>query len=50
MSLTEDFNLKWDQVLYDAEKNLVKLLLHESQEVIAKIELDVASELANHSR
>ena len=50
MSLTEDFNLKWDQVLYDAEKNLVKLLLHESQEVIAKIELDIASELANHSR
>ena len=50
MSLTEDFNLKWDQVLYDAEKNHVKLLLHESQEVIAKIELDIASELANHSR
>ena len=45
--ITEDFNLKWDHVLYDAEKSLVKLLLHESQQVIAKIELDVTSELAN---
>ena len=43
----EDFNLKWDQLLYDAEKFFVKLLLHEFQEVIAKIELDIASELAN---
>ena len=43
----KDFDLKWDQVLYDAEKSLVKLLLHESQEVMAKIELDITSELAN---
>ena len=28
-------------------KNLVKLLLHESQEVIAKIELDITSELGS---
>ena len=35
--VTEDFNLKWDRVLCDAERSLVKLLLPESQEVIAKI-------------
>ena len=45
--VTEDFNLKWDQVLYDAERSLVKLILHESQEVIAKIELDITTELGN---
>ena len=45
--VTEDFNLKWDQVLYDAEKSLAKLPLHESREVIAKIELDITSEVAN---
>ena len=45
--VTKDFNLKWDQVLSDAGKSLVKLLLHESQEVIVKIELDITSELAN---
>ena len=45
--VTEDFNLKWDQVLHGAEKSIAKLLLHESQEVIAKIELDITNELAN---
>ena len=49
MPITEDFNLKWDQVSYDVEKNLAKLLLHESQEVIAKIELVITSELASLS-
>ena len=41
--VTEHFNLKWDQVLYDAQKSLVKLLLHKLQEVIAKIELDITN-------
>lgn len=41
------FSLKWNQVLCDAEKNLVKVLLHECHEVIAKIELDITCELAN---
>ena len=45
--VTEDFNLKWDEILHDAEKILVKLLLHESQKVIAQIELDIIRELAN---
>ena len=42
----EDFNLKWNQVFYDAEKSFVKLPLHESREVNAKIELDITSEVA----
>ena len=43
----EDFNLKWDQILHDVEKNFVISLLHEYQEVLPKIELDITSELAN---
>ena len=31
VAVMEDINLKWDQVLHDGEKNLVKLLLHGSQ-------------------
>ena len=42
-AVTERFNLKWDQVFYDAQKSLVKLLLNKSQGVIAKIELDITN-------
>ena len=41
--VSEDFNTKWNEVLYNAEKNLVELLLDESSKVIAKsqVELDL---------
>ena len=41
--VSEDFNTKWNEVLYNAEKNLVELLLYESSKVIAKsqVELDL---------
>ena len=35
--LTEDSNRKWYQILYDAEKDLVELLLYVSDQVVAKV-------------
>ena len=43
--LSEDFFIKWEEILYNAEKNLVELLLYESSKVIAKIEIDFSSEI-----
>ena len=33
----EDFHRKWQQILYDAEKNLVELLLYEAYQVVAEM-------------
>ena len=41
----EDFFIKWEEILYNAEKNLVELLLYESSKVIAKIEIDFSNEI-----
>ena len=38
--VSEDFFIKWEAILYNAEKNLVELSLYESSKVIAKIETD----------
>ena len=45
--VSEDFNtgMKWNEVLYNAEKNLVKLLLYESSKVIAKIQVELDLEV-----
>ena len=43
--VSKDFNIKWNEVLYNAEKNLVKLLLYESSKVIAKIQVDLDLEV-----
>ena len=43
--VTEDFHRKWQQILYDAEKNLVELLLHEASQVVAKIQIDLDAEI-----
>ena len=43
--VSDDFYVKWEEVLYNAEKNLVQLLLYESSKVIAKIELDLTNEI-----
>ena len=43
--VSEDFFIKWEQILYNAEKNLVSLLLCESSKVIAKIEIDFSNEI-----
>ena len=44
-SVTEDFHRKWQQILYDAEKNLVELLLYEASQVVAKIQTDLVTEI-----
>ena len=38
--VSEDFNIKWNEVLYNAEKN-VELLLYESSKVIVKIQVEL---------
>ena len=35
-SVFEDFEAKWNSILYNAEKNIVELLLYEVEKVIAK--------------
>lgn len=41
----EHFMSKWDDILFKAEKDLVKLLLFESDVVIEKINLDIQQHL-----
>ena len=43
--VTGDFHRKWQQILYDAEKNLVELLLYEASQVVAKIQIDIDAEI-----
>ena len=44
-TVSPDFDLNWNNVLYDAEKKRVKLLLEESKKVIAKIDTDIPIEI-----
>ena len=37
--------IKWEQILYNAEKNFVELLLYESFKVVARIEIDFSDEI-----
>ena len=43
--VTGDFHRKWQQILYYAERNLVELLLYESSQVVAKIQIDLDAEI-----
>ena len=43
--VTEDFHSEWNSVLFEAEKRLVRLLLRESEKVIAKIEVEFDLEI-----
>ena len=43
--VSEDFNTKWNEVLYNAEKNVVELLIYESSKVIAKIQVELDLEV-----
>ena len=45
--ISDDFQIKWNKILYNAKKNLVKLLLYESSKVVAKLEIDFNKELMN---
>ena len=42
---SDNFPFQWNNVLFDAEKKLVKLLLEESKKVIEKIEIDTSNEV-----
>ena len=43
--ISEGFFIKWKEILYNAEKNLVDLLLHELSKVITEIEIDFSKEI-----
>ena len=43
--VSEDFNTNCNEVLYNAAKNLVELLLYESAKVIAKIQVELDLEV-----
>ena len=43
--VTEDSHSEWNSVLFEAKKRLVRLLLRESEKVIAKIEVELDQEL-----
>ena len=45
LPLTDGFQQKWDVILFNAEKNLVELLLVETDSVIKKLEFDFNKEL-----
>ena len=44
-SVTDDFQNQWNSVLHDAEKSLVKLLLKESENVVAKVQSEIELEI-----
>ena len=41
----EDFEIKWNSILYNAERNIVELLLYEAEKVIAKIQVEIQEEI-----
>ena len=45
--INDDFQIKSNEILYNAKKNLVELLLYESSNVVAKLEIDFNKELLN---
>ena len=46
-SVSDKFENKWNSVLYDAEKLLVKLLLKESENVVAKVQSEIELEISD---
>ena len=43
--VSEDFEVKWNSILYNAERNIVELLLNEAEKVIAKIKVELQEEV-----
>ena len=46
--VTEDFNVKWNEILKGAERKLTELLLVESEKVIAKIQPEVDNSISTN--
>ena len=42
--VSEDFEVTWNSILYNAERSIVELLLYESEKVIAKIQVEIQEE------
>ena len=45
LPISEGFESTWNAILYDAEKNIIKLLMYESDQVTEKIEVEIHEEL-----
>ena len=45
LPISKDFESKWNVIMYEAEKNIINLLIYESKQVIAKIEVEIQEEL-----
>ena len=45
--VSHDAQMKWNEILYNSKKNLVELLLNESSNVAAKLEIDLNNKLLN---
>ena len=45
LPVSKDFESKWNAILYEAEKNIIKLFMYESDQVISKIEVEIQEEL-----
>ena len=45
LRVSKYFESQWNEILYEAEKNIIKLLMYESDHVIAKIEVEIQEEL-----
>ena len=45
--ISNDFQIKWNEIVYNAEKTFVELLLYESSNTVAKLEVHCNKELQN---
>ena len=43
--MSEDFEAKWKSILYNAERNIVELLLYKAEKVIATIQVETQAEV-----
>ena len=43
--VSEDFEVKWNSILYNTERNIVELLLYEAEKVILKIQVEIQEEV-----
>ena len=43
--MSENFKVKWNSIQYNAERNIVELLLYEAEKVIAKIQVEIQEEV-----
>ena len=43
--MSEDFEAKWNSILYSAERNIVELLLYKAEKVIATIQVEIQAEV-----